>query len=157
MLKFKFLTGDVNWKEYGGTFVSKRLNNGDFDYWMVIEVGRMPDDDQHYVMLCAVAPTEVPEKEWNSAKQSWGMADADMQNFLDRFGDLAKVEILASYGTKALVWQNTGTNLQVLLKEAHREADLCSIMFGYYMDRRQNAVGATGWDFLQGNVWGGLK
>jgi hypothetical protein len=37
-MKFKFLTGDINWQTYGGKFISKKLNNGEFDHWLVIEV-----------------------------------------------------------------------------------------------------------------------
>jgi len=36
-MRFKFLTGDVNWETYGGKWVSPKLNNGDFDYWLVLE------------------------------------------------------------------------------------------------------------------------
>ena len=37
-MRFKFLTGDVNWQTYSGLFVSRRLNNGDFDYYLVLRV-----------------------------------------------------------------------------------------------------------------------
>jgi len=36
-MKFKFLTGDIDWITYGGKFVSERLDSGLFNYWLVLD------------------------------------------------------------------------------------------------------------------------
>jgi hypothetical protein len=37
-VRFNFLTGDVNWSQYGGTWISQKFNNSDTDYWLVREI-----------------------------------------------------------------------------------------------------------------------
>jgi len=81
MLKFKFLTGDMNWQEYGGQFVSKRLSNGEFDYWIVLDFVNMHeatgDEDmpKYHVSVLAVSPDEAGEDKLRHAMQSWSIED----------------------------------------------------------------------------------
>lgn len=156
-MNFKFLTGDVNWDIYGGTFVSKKLNNGDFDYWIVEDLNPWIDGDGTYhLYLSVVAPSEAPEKVKSDAARCWGMSDEDLADFIERYGDLAWVEILSSYGIKATLWHSEGTNLRVLRQEARKQADSIEMLFGFWMNRPLNLMGATGWDFIRGDVWGDL-
>ena len=37
-MRFRFLTGDVNYVRDGGCFISDRQNNGDFDFWVVMDI-----------------------------------------------------------------------------------------------------------------------
>ena len=68
-MRFKFLTGDVNWKEWGGKFVSPKQNNGDWDYWLVMDVINIPNEtgdesvSKYYVSIHAVAPDAVDHDE----------------------------------------------------------------------------------------------
>lgn len=158
-LHFRFLTGDVNWQEYGGKFISRKLNNGEFDYWIVIEVCSDPRSDNYslrdYIVMCSVvAPSQVSEKDRQSVLRSfgWGNPD-DCQAMTDHLW----VEVIHSYCGGALLWQGKGHNLRNLMKEARRHACVMGDgMFGFAMDEPQNAIGATGWDLLQGNSYGPL-
>ena len=157
MKKFKFLTGDVNWQEYGGKFISKKLNNGEFDYYLIIEVINWNEHDRYpeytyNVSLSAVSPTERRES-LKSAAESWGMTETE----IEALGDEAIVDCLSSYGVKAQLWDDSGNNLKILMREAHRQAELSEMLFGFYMDRYQNRIGSTGWDFIKGDVLGGLN
>jgi len=156
-LKFRFLTGDVNWQEYGGKFISKKLNSGEWDYWMVIEV--IPYDeftsDANYkygIMLMAVSP-EACKNHWDEVCKSWGMSE-DEFNELDPIG---QVDIIQSYGISALLWQSEGNNLKSLLHEAREEARKSEFLFGFAMDRYQNQIGSTGWDCIAGDILAGLN
>jgi hypothetical protein len=155
-MRFRFLVGDMNWETYGGSFVSRRLNNGEFDCWLVLEVIPSEEDasPRYQVSLNVVAPSQCPLAEQQAALRSWGMADEDLEVFFRRFGDLGWVEILHSYGVRAQLWAQSGNNLRQLLRTARQEADKVEMLFGFYMDRPQNALGANGWDLIQGNVWG---
>ena len=37
-MRFSFLSGDMNFTRYGGKWISTRRNNGEFDYYFVIEL-----------------------------------------------------------------------------------------------------------------------
>ena len=37
-MRFSFLTGDMNFTRYGGKWISTRRNNGEFDYFFVVEL-----------------------------------------------------------------------------------------------------------------------
>lgn len=171
--RFRFLTGDVNWKEYGGKFVSQRLANGydgpnavvgldyDFHYYYVMEVN--PNEDyeygdkrpHYYVTLSVVAPEAVPTNEMQRAYDCLGMYLEDLEKL--KADPIFAVEALHDYGTYAVVWQESGNNLSKLMAEARREAQLCEMMFGFYMDRYVNRIGTTGWDAVRGDVWAGLR
>ncbi len=161
-MKFQFLTGDINWQEHGGVWVSDKQNPcEDLVYWITIDFGTMPNErwdgkNEYFAIVSAICPAMVPEKEMESAKRSMGMYDDDLNQFLQERGELAIVEILQSCGgPSALIWQDTGPNWQKLFKEAKEQASLHGGMFfGFSMDKQLNAFGATGWDFLAGNVFG---
>lgn len=149
MIKFKFLTGDVCWQEYGGKFISKKFNNGEFDYYYVMEVINWYEFESspaftYHVQLSVIAPSEFDEIE--SAINSCGWDGMDLND------DLMLVELISSYAGGALIWQESGNNIRSLMKAARKEAALCNMLFGFYLDRNQNAIGSTGWDLLQGNI-----
>jgi hypothetical protein len=156
MIKYKFLTGDVNWKTYGGKFVSQKLNNGDFDYWLVLEVLNMPeatgDDDQptYLVQVSAVSPDEAKEENLARAFQCCGFSDEDTEKYKNN--DLIKVEVLSDYGVSAPLWNASGNNIKKLLKEAHEQSQAINGLFGFFMDTPKNMVGSTGWDLIAGNL-----
>lgn len=154
--QFRFLSGDVNYQEYGGKFVSKRLNNTEFDYWLIMNVVNLHDagdekQDKYYVNLAAVAPSQVARKELDAAKSC-----CDFDAWGNPGDPLHLVEVLAEYGILAQLWQATGNNLRTLMKAARKEAQIIELLFGFYMDRPQNGLGATGWDCIAGNPWGAL-
>lgn len=154
--KFSFLTGDCNWQKYGGTFVSKRFTNGEFNYWLTANVCRDPSDEEYCVSLNVVAPEEAGEELFQAIK-CWGCYDADMLDFLSARGELALVELLSQYGCYATVFEFTGKNIKKIFMELRRNADHVVSMLGFYMDGTQNNLGATGWDVLRGNLYGSIK
>lgn len=158
-MKFKFLTGDINWLQYGGKWVSKKLNNGEFDYWLVIELINMDDacgrDNEgrptYNVSLSAVSPDQAGEENVKRALASCGL-----ENTEDEVTDLMKVEMLHGYGISALIWQCDGNNAKKLLKEARQKAIVGSGLFGFFMDAPKNRIGTTGWECLRGDLTAGL-
>ncbi len=158
-MEFAFLTGDVDWQEYGGKWISNKLNNGDFDYWVVLEfinwldaTGETYNDNEFLVSLASVAPSEVSKEEMDQAIGSMGWPEND-DNEPD---DIAKVEILSSYGILAHLWQEEGNDADLLLKRARQAANVVTGLFGFFMDTQQNAIGSTGWDFIKGDIMAGL-
>ena len=173
-IRFKFLAGDVNWQEYGGKFVSKKLCNGydgrgavkgqdyDFHYWLVMDVRPNEDweygdkkDPKYYVSLAVVSPEAADPGELQSAINSCGIPDSELPRFMA--DPLFTVECLHSYGVAAYVWNGEGNNLSVLMREARKQAQTVEMMFGFYMDAPQNRIGSTGWDCVKGDLLAGLR
>lgn len=153
-LKFRFLTGDCNWQEYGGKFISKRLNNGDWNYYLVINVVNLKEccgDDAsstYQVELQAVSPEAAGTDKVYQAWRSMGYSDSGYRRFQD--DPLAQVECLSEYGIFATLWYQDGNNLSKLMAEAHKQAKQSEILFGFMMDRPENRIGDDGWNRISG-------
>ena len=155
-MEFDFLVGDVNWEDYGGKWISPRLNNGDFDYWLVIEfinwldaTGELFDGNEFLATIASVSPSEVSPEDLDSAISCCGWEDMELN-------DITKVELLSSYGILAQLWQESGNDAEALLKKAKQAAPVVSGLFGFFMDSPQNAIGSTGWDVIKGDLLAGL-
>ena len=157
-MKFKFLTGDINWWTFGGKFISRKFNNGEFDYWLVLEVLNWNEHERnpketYNVSLSSVSPSEAGEKNLKSACDSCGFNGTE--DFLK--DPIAQVDILHSYGVHTPVWSANGNNLKKLLREAHRQAVCVNGLYGFYMDQPVNSIGTPGWDAQKGNILAGLN
>ena len=102
------------------------------------------------VELLAVSPSEAGEKELSRAYESSGIEDQEKTPLTD-------VSMLVEYGVAAHLWNDGGNNLKKLIKEAHKQADISSFFFGFMMDKPENAIGSNGWDFIKGDIDGGLR
>lgn len=155
IMRFKELSGDVNWKDYGCKLISPKLNNGDFDYWLVIEFTNMDDacgrDNEgqapYHVGISAVSPSEAGPSKLASALDCCGMEGGEAAG-----NELAQVEALHSYGVRSELWQSSGSNAGKLMVEARKQADVCAGLFGFYMDTPKNRIGTTGWEALKGDL-----
>ena len=155
-LHFKFLTGDCNWQVYGGKFVSKAMHNGDWHYWLFIDVCNIEDcgetSENKYMVTVGVVSPEAAEEELSTALESMGL---DQEDTLKWFRDpLALVQVLAEYGTYAHLWGGQSGNIKKAMLAAKDYANSLGIMFGFAMDRPENGFGATGWDTIRGNLYG---
>lgn len=157
-MKFKILSGDVNWRDYGAKWISPKLNNGEFDYWLVLEFTNMDEacgrdnegKPKYVVSLSAVSPQEAGPDNLKKAFDCCGMPEEAKND------PLAQVEALHSYGIAAHLWQSEGKNAHKLLREAKRQAIPVSGLFGFYMDAPENKIGSTGWEFIRGDLDSGL-
>jgi hypothetical protein len=155
-MKFRFLTGDVNALDYGAKFVSKRLHNGDFNYWLVMELINMTeacgrDNDgkpTYHVCLSAVSPEAAKDKLEDAFASCGDGAVSD--------NPLAQVECLHSYGISSPLWQGDSNNAHKLMRQARQEAIKASSLFGFYMDAPKNRIGTTGWEAIKGDLDSGL-
>lgn len=157
----------------GDTLVSAKQNNGDWDYYWVIEstdwVDATGDTSQLYVVsVSVVAPQAVDKKVRKSAMNSSGSEEwlQDIRKGPEgrERAALAVVEILHDYGTRACIAELKGGDpdlededeeavLADLVEQAKKIATVgTSIAFGFWMDRPMNAFGNTGWDFVAGKI-----
>jgi hypothetical protein len=133
-------------------YLSKPLSNGDFRYYLVAELTDMESatgdvsEGKYMLTLSAVSPSQA-RKQLPDALRNYNVTDNTPK-------DEVKVEALATYGVKAHLKEYWGNDAEKLLKEADTDIPLVSGLFGFFMDKRQNALGATGWDFIKGDIDG---
>jgi hypothetical protein len=159
MIRFQWLTGDSNWLTYGGKWISPKLNNGDFDYWLVLEFlnmdeacGRDNEGQPRYnASLSAVSPHQAGEH-LNKALDSCGIGPQHQNGAFVEVTPVAAVEALHSYGVSAQLWNQSGSNARALLREARKQAQMANMLFGFYMDSPKNKIGTTGWEAIKGDL-----
>ena len=153
-MRTRFLTGDVNWMEYGAKWISPKLNNGDFDYWLVIEFinmehagARERDEQPKYVVeVSAVSPQEAGPENLAAAMECCGFTN-DME-----IKDIIKVEALSDYGVSSPCDSFSGNNGHKLLRQAKRALDPIAGMLGFFLDGPKNGIGHCGWDLIKGDM-----
>ena len=150
MVRFKFLTGDVNYTTYGGKWISNPQHNGDFTYYFVIElmnwaemVGeRDAPEDTYNVCLSVVSPEQAGEENMQAAYSCMGIEDMPVSPEM-------QVEALHGYTGGVTVWQENGDNWKSLMKQAKKQAQINEMLFGFAMDKPVNRMGETGWERLK--------
>jgi len=156
---FKWLTGDVNWRDYGGKWISNKLNNGKYDYWFVIDFVNLYEacgereanemGGKYSCSLEVVSPSLAGEENLKKALQGWDMEDKPLSELSDEM----KVELLSSYGVHAAVWSECGKYANKLIAEAKKQAKtMGELEYNQAMNTFANALGHTREDFLRGDL-----
>jgi hypothetical protein len=160
-VKLKQIGGDNDWESYGGQFiVDEKFNNGDFDYYLVIQFENLKEsmgyeaDHKYMVIINSVAPSLVSEQDLKGAFESMGVDDPTEQERI-RKDQKAIAGILSEYGLSAPLFNDVGDNAKKLMDEAKKQGPTITGLYGFYMDKPVNRLGNTGWDFIKGNI--GLK
>ena len=178
---WSFLTGDVNYLQYGGKFIYKHTSEigSRKTAYVVLEVRNMEEDggsdfqDQVLFETSIVSPPDLTTK-WGRelferVKGSCGWDDEDLAEMAPTKEAMAllQVEMLHSYGVRASgmhsethsfeALDNDEKLLESAFEAAAKDAMVETGMTGFLLDRRQNAIGSTGWDFLKGDVTAGLR
>jgi hypothetical protein len=154
-MRTRFLTGDVNWVEYGACWVSPKQNNGDWDYWLVVQFTNMDEacgsdnegQPKYVVEVLAVSPDAAGEERVKAAMECCGIPDEG-----EEVSDLMKVEALVGYGLCVTCDTFTGNDARKVVRKAKRSLDCIAGMFGFFMDGPKNRLGHTGWDFIAGDL-----
>lgn len=138
-------------REYAGPF-----DTGEMTYYLVTRVDLNEDEDDRtiYGDLSVVSPTHISARALMSAASSWGY-DADLWTMTP----VCLIEMLCSYGSSAHVVQLNETYKRItekVRKETMRrlkiQASTCVGLLGFYMDRRMNRFGNSGWDCVRGEI-----
>ena len=108
---------------------------------------------KYYLTIYAVGPKWLSPKKIKDAAECGSFTVEEFKEFPIE----AQCEILIDYGTAATLWQAAGNNKRKLLKAAREQLLPMPMLIGFYMDRYQNRIGDTGWDWIRGNVGAGIK
>lgn len=143
----------------------------DIDVAKVWLADRIADSDWPIIILVQLIYTEDYSREWAAngkyvlqieavapdapdAEHTMRVIDSIGSTLPDwnKMGDVAQALALSDYGTKAVLWSEQGSSLRKLVRKARSELTTIGILFGFYMDRAQNAIGNTGWDWIKGEI-----
>ena len=155
-MNLKQCGGDISYKQYGGTFATKKLSNGDFDYWLFVELTNMEeatgdtDTETYMISIRAVSPTQPSTKTKESALYTLGLEKH--YNDIEKMKPFEMAKILDENGIGAVLFSEQGNNADKLFKTARKQCEIITSMFGFYMDKRLNLIGNTGWDFIKGEI-----
>jgi len=136
--------------------VSKKMNKGDFDFFFVIRLAYIEEycsdaNFKYTVDILAVSPEQAES-------QCRNYINNDMGGNYDESDDIQRVLALVEYGCYATLYSKEGNNKEKLLKAAKEETTMINfITFGFAMDKYQNRIGSTGWDFIKGDIMAGLN
>lgn len=132
-----------------------RVIDSDYPTYLFIRLTYLEDyssdfAEKYCVSLLSSSPGFAKENPRNieSVRASYGMSEEEF----DSLDPIQQAWLLAEYGLAANLFEKLGNNKRQLLKEAKQEGLQASVLFGFYVDRQQNAIGATGWDFMRGDI-----
>jgi len=141
----------------GEKLVSNKQNNGDFDYYLVIETVNMQDatgekapDKKYCVILSAISPDQVEDKVIQRAFECSGFLPKDIKRLKKRKDfDITRIVVLYDYAGGVPCWQASGADDEKLVNSAKEQAQCVVGLFGFYMDKIVNRIGETGWERLK--------
>jgi hypothetical protein len=133
-------------------WISNKQNNGDFDYWLRLKLHdfgqeREAGTSRYCVDIAAIAPELLSEDQLRSVSDCTGVPFEELLSSPIE----SQVSDIGDYGLCAYLYSSNGENKNRLVREAKQEAQTIPILFGFYMDKRQNQIGKTGWDFIKGH------
>jgi hypothetical protein len=151
-MKFKLVREEGDDK----VWISEKLSNGDWPYRLLIKL----EDTRHWgdgptyhyhVSILAVSP-KAAEKRLPDVARFLGMKWDEFQSL-----DLLHQSVaLMDFGTYACLFQDMGDDEKKLVQFAKQKANLCYMKFGDYINRPQNAIGDTGFDWIKGETGNAL-
>jgi len=152
-MKLNFLSGDTNYLSYGAKWISRKLNNGDFNYWLVVElinIHKAIDEKRpvKYILNISVVSPSEASNHLDSVIESYGYRNKPKLNYTNE----EKVKLLHSYGIQAPISGIEGNNFHKMWKQVHEELNKIKILFDFFMDKQLNCIGNTGWDFVKGEI-----
>jgi hypothetical protein len=151
-MKFKFLTGDVNYQDYGGKWISNKQKSIDFPFYYVMELINMHEatgdknQEKYAVEMSVYSPEASGDEMLKNAAKCIGMMEEEM------ITDEMKVAALSDYGCGSPCFSLSGNNYKELLSEARKEVDELDVEAN--LSEPKNGLGATGRDVLRGNLFG---
>lgn len=125
--------------------------------WLIIRVDDNhlfgdPDDPEWRVSLRALYPKSVGDTQLRMALDTKGLSLDDFLYLSDEEKHEVLVEALVDAGFSAPLATFLSDDANAAVIAAKQESVLASSTLNFYLQRKVNPLGNTGWDFLQGDV-----
>jgi hypothetical protein len=143
---------NLTWTKVGEEhYVSQKLKNDDWHYFLVAAVRDMREFSDETGFLVEVSAASAEAAGGDAVRQALDSSGEEGTEDLD---DQSVAVELVNYGCCATLWhkivpEEVGADVM-----AKSEAERINMLFGFYMDQTMNRMGATGWDFIKGNLFG---
>lgn len=138
-------------------YISKKFNNGDFDYYLAIvvrdlfELGLvtinddpdMDDDDRYGIDILAISPY-INHDLSRKLISDWGNGEDD--SYIN--DPVNQCLALIEYGKCATLFSMDCSFLEVGLVKMDEMINSINALFGFFMDKPQNQIGDDGWVFI---------
>ncbi len=158
-----FLTGDINWEDYGAKWAKKAADGT----WFVVSFTNWEDavgerefaeggHDKYIAEVLQVAPAELSEKQIRSALNSSGI---DLAEIEPEHRELALLDAIVGCGTYAPIESFEGKRADSVRAAARRAADnlmRSPELLEAALDKPVNKIGTTAREFRSGDVMAGL-
>ena len=142
----------------GVTWIGPAIDHGDFPFHFLLKLQYTEYwGDAEMLKTMGKYMVEILAVSTVAAKDKLADAARSMSMTLEEFKALpsdAQHEMLADYGIAARLYSGNGNNLRTVLRAARKELEIVDFLFGFKMDQAQNAMGATGWDWIKGDITG---
>lgn len=133
---------------YERVWQSEKLNNGDFDYYFHIEMKDLEQytgDKGYSVIIYASKDTAyLEERQIKNIADTYCISSEEITPY-----EICEYGFSANLGAEGA---NTKREALKLVKAFIKQLPLYEMLFGFYMDRHQNSIGNTGWDFISGQI-----
>ncbi len=126
-IKFTFLTGDVNWQDYGGSWVSQKICKDNIEFYLVKEFINQLEDcgsdapTKYRCILSMVSPQQFQKFDEAFESAGWDIPKEDLT-------EENKVEIIHGYSGGVQLWEDTGNNYKLLIQKCNEEASMFSFL-----------------------------
>ncbi|MEK6832734.1 MAG: hypothetical protein AABY32_01690 [Nanoarchaeota archaeon] len=147
----------INDGDYDKVWVSDMVNYGDFDLFFFIVLQYTDEwggDIEHpyHISIQVVSPEAAGKKHVKSAFRSMSIEGKEYNKMIKTLKPEDIADIVRQYGVAATIFQKFGDDEDKLINAAVKEMTGINCLFGFYMDKYQNRIGATGWDFIRGDI-----
>ena len=166
MVVFSFLTGDINWRDYGGKWCSNPqstiLEGKRVEYWYILSLdnwenstGGRHNGNRYVTSLEAIAPDLILDKDKQRALAFCGL-EGGLDHLAPRHRIPALLECLSSYGNVCPIREWEGNNAGLLLQQAKKLArEIASNPNGIQdcFSKPVNKLGSTGLEYMAGDIY----
>lgn len=129
---------------------SEVLNNSEFDYRIYVNIIDLNQatGDKGYIVWVNVAKTvnEINKNKLNEIAETFCIEPHEVRDEnVCEYGLCAKID---EFGEVI----NTKKQAIKIANDFIKKADVYKTLIGFYLDKMQNRIGNTGWDFLDGKI-----
>ena len=159
---FRFLTGDMNWQDYGGKWYREipGTNSLRFHIMELMNWNEHESDPEntYHCDLSVVDLGEIPEDTLKSSLSYCGWESDTELDKDPKVATLMAIEACHGAGAKAPVWQDSGNNYRALMQEAREESRGLDDpdTYAQAMAKPVNAIGSTASEYMQGDISSGI-
>jgi len=143
--------------DYESIWMSDKKSCDEFDFHFVLSVEDMEEqmgEEATHPYNMRVLAVSISENEDACRKQLMDCFGIDFEDANEE----EKIKVLMEYGLFATLYSNDGKDKNKLIEQGLKESkQLDEFTFGFAMDKQQNAIGSTGWDFIRGDIMAGLS